>query len=144
MKLVGFIKRFDPERPESKELSEMFIKQNLDSDLRLSIIGYLSAGVFLFGWMSFLRDEDGTPIGNNDFFTDGVYIWPRYYIYLKKYDNLEIDEQFIVHVKTNSFIVPSVSKEELINLENLHIRTLHPKKNKLPKPSRLLFYRRNS
>lgn len=118
MKYLGFIKRFDPRSPGSKNLSEMLQGQNQDESLRKAIIDYLSAGHFLFGWMSFLREEDGTPIGNNDFFSDGVYIWPLYYLYyLKKHPNLEIDEEFIDHVRNNNFVVPQVSKESLLALE---------------------------
>jgi len=117
MKIVGHIKRFDPKWPEAKDLSEMFVEDKPDRNLRHSVIDYLAAGNFLFGWMSFLREEDGTPIGNNDFFTDGVYIWPFYYIYyLRKFDNLEIDKDFIDHVRGNNFVVPVLSKEELLNM----------------------------
>ena|SRR5689334_20566463 len=118
MKYVGFITRFGPRRPGAKDLPEMLQEQNEDDGLRNVIIDYLSAGHFLFGWMSFLREEDGTPIGNNDFFSDGVYVWPLYYLYyLKKHPNLEIDEEFIDHVRNNNFIIPKVSKESLLALE---------------------------
>jgi hypothetical protein len=125
MKYIGFIKRFDPERPGSKDLADMFIEQKIDEGLRASIIDYLSSGNFLFGWMSFLREEDGTPIGNNDFYTDGCYVWPLYYIYyLNKYTSLEIDERFIDHVQKNNFIIPQLSKDELTNLENEYFNFL--------------------
>ena len=96
MKYLGFITRFDPRRPGSKDLSEMLQEQDYDESLRKDIIDYLSAGHFLFGWMSFLREEDGTPIGNNDFFSDGVYVWPLYYLYyLNKHSYLEVDEEVL-------------------------------------------------
>jgi len=118
MKNLGYMKRFDPKWPGAKELSEMVVGDKPDENLRNAIINYLSAGNFLFGWMSFLREEDGTPIGNNDYFTDGVYVWPLYYIYyLRKFDNLQIDTDFIDHVKNNNYVVPTLLKEELVSLE---------------------------
>ncbi|MEO6523491.1 MAG: hypothetical protein ABIN91_17540 [Mucilaginibacter sp.] len=117
MKYIGHIKKFD-KYFDSKELSEMFVEKNVDQELRSSVIKYLLAGNFLTGWMSFLRDDDGTPIGNNDYFTDGTYIWPRYYIYyLNKFKNLEMNVDFISHVKNYNFIIPELSKDQLSKLD---------------------------
>ena len=121
MKYIGFIKRFDAHHPASKDLTKMRVENKIDEKLRTSLIKYLSDGNFLFGWMSFLREEDGTPIGNNDYFTDGHYVWPRYYIYyLNKYDDLEISEDFIYHAKSRNFVMTELSKEQLNKLEKIY------------------------
>ena len=123
IKYIGFIKRHDLNRSDSKELADMFIEQEIDAKLRASIIDYLSSGNFLFGWMHYECEEDGTLIGPSGYNTDGCYVWPHYYIhYLKKFENLEISKDFIEHVKQNNFVVPELSKEHLNSLENLYIQ----------------------
>ncbi len=122
VKYIGFIKKHDPNRTDSKELASMFIEQGIDADLKTLIIDYLSSGNFLFGWMHYEQEEDGTPIGPSGYNTDGCYVWPHYYIhYLKKFANLEIDKDFIEHIKKNKFIVPELSKDHLNSLEKLYI-----------------------
>lgn len=122
MKYLGFLKQIDKYRSESKDLVDMLKGNSLESSQRLLIIDYLSRGHFFLGWMTFLRDDDGSPIGNNDYFTDGCYVWPSYFIYyLRKFEDLEIDKDFISHVKANNFVVPYLSKEELSNIQSKYL-----------------------
>ena len=102
MKFIGFLKTEDKNIRGGLELNEL-INQNIsEPDIRSKVLQYLNEGVFLTGIMSFLYDNDGQPIGNLDYFTDGELIWPIYYrYYLAKYESVSIDQELIRYASNN-------------------------------------------
>src|ERR1700709_465314 len=120
---IGFIKKYDININTAKNLSEMLLEEKADVKIKNAIINYLSTGIFLCGALSYIYDDDGNPIGNLDYYTDGNFIWPAYYLYyLKKYENFEINKNLIEYAAKNNFLINELSKNELIDLENQFLR----------------------
>ena len=121
MKYIGFIRRFDLYNPSSNDWAETLTENKIDEDLRTLIIDYLSSGKFLLGWMSYLHEQEGMGICDHDYYTDGYYIEPAYYMcYLHKYNIMSIESEFINHVKENNFLVPDLSNQQLNTIEKLY------------------------
>ena len=119
---IGFIKAYDTNICTAKSLSEMLMPHKVEIESKDSIINYLSSGIFLCGAMSYIYDEENNPIGDLNYYTDGVFIWPSYYLYyMRKYDNLEINKDFIEHARRNNFVINGLSKKQLVDLENLFL-----------------------
>jgi len=117
MKFIGFLKEEDKNIRDGKHLDEMFTDLPIDERLRKNIIEYLSSGLFLTGVMSYIYDNEGNPIGNLDYFTDGEFIWPVYYpYYLKKYDNFLIAPKLLSHAQSNNFVIHSIDPVKLSSL----------------------------
>ncbi len=115
---IGFITNYDPNISTAKKLSDMLLPNKVDELTKEAIIRYLSYGIFLCGAMSYIYDDENNPIGDLNYYTDGAFVWPSYYLYyLKKYDNLEIDKKFIEQARANNFLGKEVSKEQLNELE---------------------------
>ena len=114
MKFIGFIKEEDKNIKGAKSFEEMFSAESVDRFLRNRVIEYLSNGVFLTGVMTYIYDNEGKPIGNLDYFTDGKFIWPVYYVYyLRKYDNFLVVPELLSHAQENNFTVMKINSVEL-------------------------------
>lgn len=122
MEYLGFIKEFDKNIRSGKNFSEMFSTENYSNTLRERIVSYLESGNFFGGAMSYIYDFDRQAIGNLNYYTDGTYIWPSYYIfYLKKFNNFVIDEQFITYLEDNNYEKKVVNKDRLKEIDALFI-----------------------
>lgn len=119
MKYIGFIKEEDKNIPTAKNLKEMFLEKDNDTILIKDVVDYLKKGIFLSGIMSFIYDDEGKPIGNLDYFTDGQFVWPAYYpYYLQKYKNFLIDQDLLQHCVVNNFRIVPLSKETLSKIDD--------------------------
>lgn len=93
---VGFNIEREPLIRSSVEFSKMFVEHKYNSSDRAKVIACLEDGVFLTGAMLYIYDDEKKPIGNLDYFTNGRFVWPIYYLYyLKKYDNFYIDSNLL-------------------------------------------------
>jgi hypothetical protein len=111
---IGFDKKIEPLIRSSQVFDSMFSEKPNNESVRIKVIQYLEKGTFLTGVMSYIYDNEKLPIGNLDYYTDGIFIWPVYYLhYIKKYDNFFIDERLIEH------IIDDASAEENVNSEML-------------------------
>ena len=115
---IGFDKKIEPLIRSSQVFDSMFLeKPNIES-MRMKVIQYLEQGEFLTGAMSYIYDNEKLPIGNLDYYTDGTFIWPVYYLYyLKKYNNFFIDERLIKHVIDDKLVERSINTETLKEIE---------------------------
>jgi hypothetical protein len=85
-------------------------------DLR-RVIGYLKAGHVLFSSMGFswcrfrcgIRDR---KLGYHDL-TDGVWVWPEGLAHYVKRHAIALPDEFLSHLKANSFRVPELSEKEI-------------------------------
>ena len=130
---IGFIFDYDPNISIAKKISEMLLPVKVDRGLKEDVIKYLSSGTFLSGAMSYIYDDENKPIGDLNYYTDGVFVWPSYYIYfIKKYDNFEITKALIDQAKKSNFLSDEVSREKLIELENVFLQEWIKKKTSSP------------
>ena len=115
---IGFITNYDANISTAKNLSEMLLPIKVGRELKEATIRYLSSGTFLCGAMSYIYDNENNPIGDLNYYTDGIFVWPSYYAYfIEKYDNFEINEDLIEQAQKNNFLCKEVSRENLIELE---------------------------
>lgn len=126
MEFIGFFTEHDKACIYSKALENQLLTVSFDKKEREKIINYLSNGVFVFGWMGYEKDKEGNLIIPLGYYTDGIWIWPGYYIYyLKKYENMKIQDNFIQYVQKNNYVNPKVSKEQVSNAESTYYLSLN-------------------
>ena len=117
MKTIGFLTIHDESYKGSKDLKTMISTPRAYSNLD-KIIQYLESGHYFADPLVFLDDDEGLPLPDIGYQTDGEWIWPNYFpYYLKKYPNLEIDSDFIKHLNDVNFICsfePDDDEEEKI------------------------------
>lgn len=121
MKFTGFIKEYDINIRNGRKLSEIFDETFvLDEVLKKKIVSYLETGNFVSGIMAFLYDINEKPMGNQDYFTDGTYIWPSYFkYYLTNYDNFIVDQDFINHLLKKDFRIEKLSNREIDEIDEI-------------------------
>lgn len=129
MKVVGFNTFHDPDlNCSDKILVELLAVSEANSStlsIRETIFSYLSKGHTLFKYVSPVYDIDGECIGPNIIYTDGIWVWPSYYLYyLRKHDATKIPVIFIDHIKLNNGICPAISKDEQHFIEYLLTKML--------------------
>jgi hypothetical protein len=113
MKLVGFLKKYDPKIAEAEILEENTPFAN--KDIYDKVISYLKNGYALLDFMEFIYDDDGNKIAPLSILTDGYWIWPSYfYYYLKQYPNNDTYKAFLADIERNEFL----SKEEIKKNQN--------------------------
>lgn len=133
MKYIGFIKEMDMNIPNAKPFLEFrFNSSPSNCEIeRSKIIDYLDRGIFFGGSMGGWNDDEGQFIGYADYFTDGFYVWPRYFpYYLKKYDSIPVDAEFIDHIIKRDFYIPSISENELNQIDKDFTEVWSKKKSK--------------
>lgn len=115
MKLVGFIKELDNYDWASPLCNELGEESNAE-ELVNNIISYLEKGKLILGWMGYfvdLRTQD--PIAPHAFLTDGVWVWPSYYLYyLKMYPQYRLDNSFINYLREKNFVIGEILNEDAI------------------------------
>jgi len=116
MKFIGFIKKFDPKNPFSVELKDYGSSNDLKSDELIKIIEYLKSGVSIWDWMEYWFDENDEPIGGAEYYSDGEWVWPLYYIYyLVKY-KISVDHDFLAHCRKNDFKMAQIDNKQKMDL----------------------------
>ena len=104
MKTVGFLTLYDKTYKGSEDLKTMISAPRAYSNLD-KIINYLESGHYFADPLVFLDDDEGLPLPDIGYQTDGEWIWPNYFpYYLKKYPNYEIDKEFIEYLNEKSFL----------------------------------------
>lgn len=108
MKYVGFIKEQN-NIPEASCFNEV-IGASINTDID-KVIKYLEKGMYCCGCLGVFNDLNNNDfICNHYYLTDGLYIWPSYFIYyLKKYPNYIIDNHFLNYLKTKKFVFKKIN-----------------------------------
>lgn len=97
---IGFLTIQDQGNPCARDINSLFSVE-LQTEELPDIIAYLNKGVPVINCISSLYDESGELIGPNVICTDGLWIWPGYYIYyLKKYPQIVVPKAFIEYVRS--------------------------------------------
>ncbi len=118
LKFVGFDKSIDMGIRSAKHFIDLLTPIPNDKIERERLINYLRQGIFLTGAMTFIYDDEKKPIGNLDYFTDGEFVWPRYYLYyLEKYNNFYLDQTLYNYASNNGFAIAKISNEQMQLLE---------------------------
>ena len=104
MKLTGFIKEYNSIK-EAVSLNDLFTNTFESNDNVEGIIKYLNSGVLLMGWMGYFIDvKTKKLIAPDSYYTDGIWVWPSYLpYYLEMYPSMEIDPDFMAHLKNRNF-----------------------------------------
>lgn len=116
MKFVGFIKDHGND-PFAHKRSFYFTEaeENPNKD---TVLEYLKKGELCVAFMGGAEDIDEEMIGLISVYTDGEWLWPKYFInYLEKYPNFKIEEEFVQHVLKNKDKGIKVTEEESLKLE---------------------------
>lgn len=127
----GFLTRHEDDE-FAQEFHEL-TSGNSVSPYREQVISYLKQGHLCIAWMGFVVDMDNPDekdeaseaaldaaevMGYSAVYTDGTWFWPEYIIgYLKKYPQFYINPAFIEHIKNHDFSPPSLTKEQLSEIE---------------------------
>ncbi|WP_128330788.1 hypothetical protein [Apibacter sp. HY039] len=124
MKTIGFLKIHDESYKGSKDLKTMISTPrayyNLDK-----IIEYLESGHYFADPLVFLDDDEGLPLPDIGYQTDGEWIWPNYFpYYLKKYPNYEIDKEFLNYLNKKNFIYVAPDKSQTIKASDYFSRNI--------------------
>ncbi len=104
MRLIGFIKEHN-NIEEAVAFSDIKDTDNNYQEIT-KIIDYLNDGILVLGWMGYFTDIEDREvlISPDSYYTDGVYIWPKYFpYYLKKYPNMFIAKEFENHIIEKEF-----------------------------------------
>ncbi|WP_343307725.1 hypothetical protein AAHN97_11350 [Chitinophaga niabensis] len=115
MEFIGFINECDRNIRSARPFKEMFVTSNVDEEARKKFIEYLAKGQFFGGVMTYMRDLiDGEDIGPMNYYTDGKYIWPVYYLfYLKKYPSFCVSSEMIAYLETVDYSFRELDNQEL-------------------------------
>lgn len=90
------------------------------SDHEDKIVEYLDGGVSFCitpGLVSDVLDESKGVIGNLEILTDGTWAWPSDLSYYVKVYHIELDNDFIEHIKKNDWTVQNKNNIDLLKLE---------------------------
>lgn len=143
MKLVGFLKQYDPFVSSAQDLTELRTRCQIQGDELVSMIKYLVLAPSVWDWLSNWFDENGIAIGGASYCTDGEWIWPVYFsYYLNKYRDIYVDEAFLEHCRKNNYILNTISEERMQVLVNSFSQDVLgigkppviTRKKKLPRP----------
>lgn len=116
MKFIGFISEHD-NYSFAKERSFYFNGKDVDANMQL-VLDYLKRGELCVPLMGGAEDVDEEMIGLISIYTDGEWLWPKYFInYLEKYPNFKIEEEFVQHVLKNKDKEIEVTEEDVSKLE---------------------------
>jgi hypothetical protein len=102
MKYIGFLKEYN-QIAEATGLQQMKqTEANHDTD---KILQYLNQGALLFAWMGYVSDiETKALISPDAYYTDGVWVWPSYFLYyLGKYPKMKIEHEFIEYLQERNY-----------------------------------------
>lgn len=94
--------------------------RNISSENEDRIVEYLDNGVVLCvtaGLVSDVLDESKGVIRNLEILTDGMWAWPSDLSYYVKFYHIEIDINFIEHIKKNEWTMPNKKDIDLSRLE---------------------------
>jgi hypothetical protein len=79
-----------------------------------SILRYLEAGKIIFAMTLSIQDKAGDIIAPYEVYTDGEWVWPRYYsYYIEKKEIISISLAFLRKMESIDFSIPKVSIEQL-------------------------------
>lgn len=84
------------------------------------IIEYLNNGVTFCvtaGLVSDVLDESKGIIRNLEILTDGIWAWPSDLAYYVKFYHIELDTNFIEHIKRNGWVMPNKKDIDLSIVE---------------------------
>ncbi|WP_038007735.1 hypothetical protein [Terrimonas ferruginea] len=116
MKFVGFIAEHAKD-PFAQKRSYYFKEKDINPN-KDDVLAYLKRGELCVPLMGGAEDVDEEMIGLISIYTDGEWLWPKYFInYLEKYPNFKIEEEFVQHVLKNRAKEVTVTEEEVSKLE---------------------------
>ena len=100
------------------------------------IVSYLQGGKPLTVVPGFQRDPRGDSElpGGASVYTDGAWAWPHIAAYLVDRYDLAVPEEFLAHMRAQSFEPISLSRDELIRLHHEHQGMLSPRPEPAPEP----------
>jgi hypothetical protein len=98
---------------------------DIDEMDRKKILQYLSAGTYIFGMTLSLQDSEKNIIGPYEIYTDGQWLWPKYYSYYisKKIIN-SIPEEFFIAMKGRDFMLSPLNMDRKQEAENFFMNLL--------------------
>ena len=104
MKYTGFIKNYHPNIEGIKNFRD--IQFDFYQNDKNQIVEYLESGSKIAVSMHIIESlipNDSKVIGGLFYFTDGKWIWTNYLIYYLKFYNIEIESDFITHIREQKY-----------------------------------------
>lgn len=100
MKVIGFLKNYNPELHCSRDLTDLFASTVVEDQKQSVVIEYLNNnGSPIVSFISDIYTDQGELIGPYIIYSDGKWIWPSYYsFYLKKYPQIYVPEEFRLYI----------------------------------------------
>ena len=123
LKYIGFIQEYN-NIPEALPYVDVFDNNhNKISNTITKIVNYLDKGYLACSCPGVIMDLNNENLLYPDaYFTDGVYIWPSYFLYyLVHYPNFKIDKEFIDYLLKKEFKYTTIGffkKRKLRKMEN--------------------------
>jgi hypothetical protein len=119
LRLVGFYKELGirEEVADSRSIQDVVSGEPLGDEGQ--VVGYLSSGVPVLDIMEGVNDvisRDFYVAAGSSILTDGVWVWRVDLPYYVGRYHLRLDEGFLSHVRDASYVVPQVSKMNLISI----------------------------
>jgi len=101
MKVIGFLKNYNPELHCSRNLFDLFAPAVAEEQKRSAAIEYLNNnGSRIVSFISNIYTDEGELIGPYIIYSDGIWIWPSYYsFYLNKYPQIYVPEEFQLYIQ---------------------------------------------
>ena len=118
LKRVGFFRELEHGDKYGMSLKEAV--RNSSSENEDKIIEYLNRGVaycITAGLVSDILDESRGIIGSLEILTDGEWAWPSDLSYYVNLYHVELDINFINHIKENDWTVPNINETDLLKFE---------------------------
>ena len=118
LKHIGYFKELKHGYKNGPSLKENI--SNKPQEYEKEIIAYLSSGIgFVYspGIVYDILSKDKKMIESLVIFTDGVWDWPSDLVYYVEKYNVHLHNEFIEHMKSQNWKVPSENEIDLVKLE---------------------------
>ena len=117
LKTIGFYRELRHGFKDGESILKQVNKNALENEIR--VIEYLDSGKILCvspGLIYDILDEQKEIIGSLDIRTDGIWAWPSDLSYYVKKYHLTLNNEFVIHMMKNDWIIPNKIDMSILEL----------------------------